>query len=66
MKINPRCKPIFCENCKEELRERENYNGQFDKLMESVHRVFKCPKCEFIPESERERNIHKKKNHVER
>ena len=64
MELNPRCKPIFCEKCKKEFRNRDKSNGQFDKHMESVHRVFKCYQCEFISESERGRNIHKKKNHV--
>ena len=64
MELNPSCKPIFCDKCKKKFRERDKYNGQWDEHMESVHRVFKCPKCEFLSESERGRNIHKKKNHA--
>ena len=52
---------VYCEKCKQKVNIAHEY--LLFMHMESVHRICKCPECDFCSESERGRNIHKTKNH---
>ena len=51
---------IYCEKCKRKLRLVDDQD--LIQHMESVHRVFKCHKCDHVAESDRGRRLHIKKN----
>ena len=51
---------IYCEKCKRKLRLVDDKH--LTKHMESVHRIFKCYKCDHVAESDRGRNLHIKEN----